>query len=129
MNDADLEKRLRELPEMELPLAWRGPILAAALRAANQEGAEKRDRAVWPPLLVMLRNLFARNPVTATALAMMWILIFALKAATPVDPAEKEMLAHFDPNRPVYGVSLREQIELAQLLENPAEPASAPQIP
>ncbi len=124
MKNEDIEKRLRELPQPELPPAWQAAILSSALREAR--GVKDR-RGVWPPLLVMLRNLFARNPVTAMALATLWILIFLFKATTPVDPQEKAMLAHFDPNRPVYIVSLRDQIELAQLWEEPpgTKPESA----
>ena len=126
MNAAEIEKRLRDLSLPELPEAWRAGIVSTALREAQKAQSDVR---VWPPILILLRNLLARNPVTAMALALMWILIVAFRVTTPVDPAEKAMLAHFDPNRPVYVVSLREQIELAELLENPAPPAPPTRIP
>jgi len=118
MTDDAIENELRRIPAPELPSAWRTEILASALREAR---ATEPSRQAWPPLLVMLRNLFARNPITAAALTTLWMLIFLFKASTPVDPAEKAMLAHFDPNRPIYIVSLRDEIELAQLWENPPE--------
>jgi hypothetical protein len=76
-----------------------------------------------------LRNLFARNPFTATALSALWLLIFLFKATTPVDPSGKELIAHFDPNRPVYLVSLQDEIQLAQLLEDQPEQRQIRQIP
>jgi hypothetical protein len=126
MNDETIEQHLRQFPAPELPGAWRAEILSTALREAR---APAPSRQVWPTLLVTLRNLFARNPWTAGVLTALWMLIFLFKAGTPVDPSEKELLAHFDPNRSVYLVSLRDQIELARLLQDPSEPRPAPQIP
>jgi hypothetical protein len=57
----------------------------------------------------------AASSLTAGALACLWILIFALKATTPVDPAEKELLAHIDPHAPAPDFTLMaEQIRLAE---------------
>ncbi|HEV3273081.1 MAG TPA: hypothetical protein VGZ93_12950 [Candidatus Methylacidiphilales bacterium] len=126
MNDDLLQQHLRELPAPELPDAWRAEIISAALREAP---APAPSRPVWPPLLVALRNLFARNPFTATALAALWVLIFLFKAGTPVDPAEKNLIAHFDPNRPVYLVSLQDEIDLARFLQDPPDQGQASQIP
>jgi hypothetical protein len=126
MNDDILEQHLRELPARELPETWRAEILSTALPEAR---APASSRQVWPTLLVTLRHLFARNPWTVTALTALWILTFLFKAGTPVDPSEKEMLAHFDPNRPVYLVSLRDEIQLAQLWQEQPEPNQSRQIP
>ena len=52
----------------------------------------------------------------------LWLLIFLFKASTPVDPSEKELIAHFDPNRPVYLVSLQDEIQLAELCQDQSEP-------
>lgn len=112
MNDETLEQHLRKLPAPSLPEAWRAEILTAAIRESRPPAP---SRQIWPPLLVTLRSLFARNPVTAGVLTALWMLIFLLKAGTPVDPSEKELLAHFDPNRPVYLVSLQDEIQLVQL--------------
>lgn len=57
------------------------------------------------------------------------MLIFLFKAGTPVDPSEKELIPHFDPSRSVYLVSLHDQIELAQLLQDEAGPKQGSQIP
>lgn len=126
MNDDILEQHLRNLPAPEIPAIWRTKILSTALREAR---APAPSRQVWPPLLVVLRNLFARNPLTATALAALWTLIFLLKASTPVDPSEKELLAHFDPNRPVYLVSLQDEIRLAELWQDQPEQSQSRPIP
>lgn len=121
MNDERLEHHLRQLPAPELPTAWHGEIVATALREARPAA-----RPTWPPLLIGLRNLFARNPFTAGALTALWLLIFLFKASTPVDPAEKAMIAHFDPNAPVHLVSLNDEIRLAELLQEPPEPRRMP---
>jgi hypothetical protein len=119
MNDEILEQHLRKLSAPELPETWRAEILSIALREAR---AHTPMRAVWPPLLVTLRNLFARNPVTTSALIALWLLIFLFKVGTPVDPSEKELIAHFDPNRPVYLVSIQDEIQLAELCQDQSEP-------
>jgi hypothetical protein len=126
MIDEILEQHLRKLSAPELPETWRAEILSIALREAP---AHTTMRKVWPPLLVTLRNLFARNPVTTSALAALWLLIFLFKASTPLDPSAKELIAHFDPNRPVYLVSLQDEIQLAQLLQDQPEQRQNPQIP
>ena len=126
MNDDILEKHLRELAAPELPATWRGEILSTALREAR---ASTPSHQVWPSLLVILRNLFRRNPWTASALTALWMLILLFKAGTPVDPSEKALLAHFDPNRPVYLVSLRDEIRLADLLQDQPEQSQMRQIP
>jgi hypothetical protein len=124
MNDEILEQKLRELPAPELPGSWREEILSTAWRAARSQ-----NQQVWPTLLVYLRHLCVRNPFTASALTALWMLIFLFKAGTPVDPSEKMLLAHFDPNRPVYLVSLQDEIRLAQLLQDQSEQSQLRQIP
>ncbi len=119
MTDEILEQKLRKLPAPELPASWRGEILSTALREAR---VPTQSRQVWPPLVLALRDLFARNPITATALTTLWLLIFLFKASTRVDPSEKELLAHFDPNRPVYLVSIQDEIRLAELGQDQSEP-------
>jgi hypothetical protein len=123
MTDDQLERHLRAMPAPELPASWRAEILATALREAH---VPESRRATWPPLLVFLRNLIARNPFTAGALTALWILIFLLKTATPVDPAEQELLAHADPTRPIYFISLQDQIRLAELAQQDPEPRRMP---
>ena len=126
MNDEILEQHLRKLPAPQLPETWRAEILSTALREAR---LSTPIRQIWPPLLVTLRNLFARNPITASALTTLWLLIFLFKASTPVDPSERELIAHFDLNRPVYLVSLQDEIQLARLLQDQPEQSQNPQIP
>jgi len=115
MNDEQLEKLLRDIPTPELPESWRAPILTAAIREARTAEAVSSPRQTWPTLLVYLRNLFRQNPITATALAMLWVLIFVFKVGTPIDPSSKALLAHIDPNRPINFVSLSEEIQLVEL--------------
>jgi len=121
MNDERLEHHLRQLPAPELPASWRAEIVATALRKAQPQA-----RQTWPPLLLMLRNLSARNPFTAGALTALWLAIILFKASTPVDPEEKAMIAHFDPNAPIHLVSLNDEIRLAELLQEPPEPRRMP---
>jgi len=127
MNDESLEQHLRKLPQPELPAGWRTEIIAHALREARESTAPTRQ--VWPPFLMFLRQIVARNPVTASALSTLWLLIFLFRVSTPVDPSEKELLAHFDPNRPIYLVSLREEIQLAEFLQDQPDQRHDPQIP
>lgn len=126
MNDEILEQKLRELPAPALPGTWRAEILSNARREARD--SEQKPQ-VWPSLLVYLRNLFLRNPISVSALATLWMLIFVFKASTPVDLNEKMMLAHYDPNRPVYLVSISDEILLAQLEQGESEPKQLRQIP
>ena len=120
MNDESLEQHLSKLPQPELPAGWRTEIIVQALREARESAAPTRQ--VWPPFLMFLRQVAAQNPLTASALTALWLLIFLFKASTPVDPSEKELLAHFDPNRPVYLVSIQDEIRLAELLQDQSEP-------
>jgi len=125
MNDETLEQQLRDLPAPGLPAAWRAEILSAARREARP-----RQRPVWPPLLAYLRQLYLRHPLTAGALTALWLLIVFFKTSTPIDPMEKTLMAHYDPSRPVYLVSLQDEIRLAQLLQDqPGNPRQAPLIP
>jgi len=118
MNDELLEQKLRELPEPELPGTWRSEILSKALREAR---LSSQKRQAWPALLVYLQNLSRRNPITMSAMTALWLLIFVFRISTPVDPQEKMILAHFDPNRPVHFVSISDKILLAQLLREEPE--------
>ena len=126
MNDEILERKLRELPAPELPDKWRTEILSAALQEAD---SASQLRKVYPPLLVRFQNIFARHPWTASAMTALWMLIFLFKASTPVDPSESTLVAHFDPNRPIYIVSLRDELRLAQLWEDQPEQSQVRQIP
>jgi hypothetical protein len=124
MNDEMLEQQLRKLPAPELPATWRAEILSQARREAHP-----REDQVWPALLVYLRHLCVRNPITTGAMAALWMLIFAFKAGTPLDPDEKMLLARIDPNRPVHLVSIFDEILLAQLLQDEPEQRQLRQIP
>jgi hypothetical protein len=123
MKDENLEQHLRNLPTPELPEAWRAEILAAARRAARLP-----SRPAWPPVLVLLRRLFAHNPITAGALTALWLLIFLFKASTPVDLSEQALVAHYDPNQPVYLVTIQDEMRLAPFIQDQAEPRPT-QIP
>jgi hypothetical protein len=123
MNDDQFEQHLRDLPGPALPEAWRASILAAARREAPTPAGERDN---WPVLLVYLRHLCARNPFTTGALATLWLLILVFKSSTPVDPSEKDLMAHFDPNRPIRFISLQDEIELAQLWQDQPEQRQIP---
>ena len=123
MNDEELERHLRNLPAPELPAAWRTEILGAAVQASEPR------RPNGPTILLFLRNLFARNPYTATALTALWLLIFLFRATTPIDPTAQQMLAHLDSNRPVYLVDLATEIRLAELLQDESNQPPTPRIP
>ncbi len=124
MNDEEIEKLLREMPAPELPAAWREEILAVARREARAQVEPSRE---WPPILLRLRSVFARNPITASALAFMWLLIFLFHATTPIDPQEREMLAHADLTKPVHLITMADEIRLVELAEDqPAQPRPIP---
>jgi hypothetical protein len=123
MNDDEIEQKLRELSAPELPESWREAILATARREVP---ARPRQRETWPAVLVYLRHVFARNPVTTGALAALWLLILVLKTATPVDPAAERLMAQIDPREPIRIVSLAEEIRLAESWQDEPERASRP---
>lgn len=105
MNDHELEKLLRELPVPELPEAWRAGILARARRGAAVS-ASAAARGPLAPLAGLWR-LGLRHPVTAGALAVLWLVIVGLRVATPVDTlAGSADLARIDPNAPLRLVSV-----------------------
>jgi len=128
MNDEKIEQHLRGLFAPELPESWRAEILSAAVSKASRQ---EQSRQIWPAILVYLRGMFSRNPITAGALTTLWLLIFLFKAGTPSESAsERMLLAKVDPNRPVYFVSIQEEIRLTELWQEPPEQAYAPrQIP
>ena len=124
MNDPEIERLLRELPAPELPAAWRAEILATARREARVEKASTRE---WPPILLGLRSLLARNPISASALAILWLLIFLFHATTPVDPLEQQILAHVDLTKPVHLLTMADEIRLVEIAEQtPARPRPIP---
>lgn len=124
MNDAEIERLLRELPAPELPAAWRAEILGAARRELR---VESRTRREWPPILLWVRGLLARNPISAGALATLWLLIFLLHTTTPVDVQEREILAHTDRSQPVHLITMADEIRLVELAEQtPARPRPIP---
>ena len=123
MNDDEIERLLRELPAPELPALWRVDILAAARR----EVPEKETRREWPPFLLWLRSIFARNPATAGVLATLWLLIFLFRCTTPIDPQEKEMLAHADLSKPVHLITMADEIRLVESIQDQrAQPERIP---
>ncbi len=123
MND-EIERLLRELPGPELPAAWRAEILGAARRELR---AERRARREWPPVLLWLRGILARNPITSGALATLWLLIFLFHATTPVDLQEREILAHADRSQPLRLITMADEIRLVELAEQtPAQPRPIP---
>ena len=126
MNGEKLEQLLRDLPAPELPASWRAEILSNAMRATR---GTPSTRQVWSPVLVYVRNLCLRNPYTATAMTALWVLIFVFKATTPIDPQEKILLARIDLSRPVYLVSISEQIRLVQLALDESDQTPRRQIP
>ncbi len=123
MNDDEIEKMLRKLPAPTLPAAWRAEILAAA---RHEVRAEKPAAREWPPILLWLRALLARNPVSATVLAALWLLIFLFRATTPVDPQEREILAQADPTKPVHLFTTADEIRLVEIAEATPTPRQIP---
>ncbi len=126
MNDDEIERLLRGLPAPELPAAWRGEILAAARRGSRESREDRGRRPAWAPLPA-LRHLFARNPVTASTLAALWLLIFLFRFTTPVDRDEQAYLAHAGRTRPAHLLSLADEIRLVEAMQNP--PARPERIP
>jgi hypothetical protein len=127
MNDEALEQQLRTLTAPELPEAWQAEILAHALREAQMNVVRRRPNTL--PLFVLLRTVFARNPFSTSALTVLWLLILLFKTSTPIDPTEKEFMAHFEPNRSVYLVSLQDEIRLTEVLQDVQEQRRVQPIP
>jgi hypothetical protein len=123
MNDDELEQQLRELPAPALPESWREAIVATARREVP---ARPRERETWPAVLIYLRHVFARNPVTTGALTALWLLILVLKTATPADPAADRLMAQIDPREPIHIVSLAEEIRLAESWQDEPERTPMP---
>jgi hypothetical protein len=119
MNDHELESLLRELPEPVLPADWRGPVLAAARREARKGS---RTGANWPAVLLSLARLFRRNPITVGGLAILWAIVLVLKAETPVDRDAERMMARAGSAPPPQIMPLREELLLAQLLQDESGP-------
>jgi hypothetical protein len=120
MNDHELESLLRELSEPALPANWRGPVLSAARRAARKNS--RVGAANWPAMLLTLARLFRRNPITVGGLAILWTLVLVLKAETPVDHDAERMMARAGSAPPPEIVPLREELLLAQLLQEDSGP-------
>jgi hypothetical protein len=120
MNDHDLESLLREVPEPVLPADWRGPVLATARRAARQDS--RVGAANWPAVLLALARLFHRNPITVGGLAILWTLVLVLKAETPVDHDAERMMVRAGSAPPPQIMPLREELLLAQLLQEDSGP-------
>jgi len=122
MNDEQLEHHLRQLPAPELPPAWRQEILAQAMRATSPA-----PRSHWPDVALFLRQLFARNPITSSALTALWLLIFFFKASTPLDPAASQSrIVQMDPKRPLYLTTLRQELLVAQFFRDETDPNPMP---
>jgi hypothetical protein len=124
MTDPELENLLSKIPAPELPASWRAEILATARREARTETQSKRN---WPPVLLWLRDLLTRNPITAGALAAMWLLILLFHATTPVDLQQQQILAHADLSQPVHFITMADEIRLVEIAET--TPISPRQIP
>ena len=120
MNDHELESLLRELPEPVLPANWRGPVLSIARREARKDSCA--SAANWPAVLLALARLFRRNPVTVGGLAILWTLVLVLKAETPVDRDAERMMARAGSAPPPQIMPLREELLLAQLLQDDSGP-------
>jgi hypothetical protein len=121
MNDDELESRLRELPGPALPAEWRASILATARREARS-AERNRLGANWPAVLLTFVRLFRRNPVTSGGLAVLWVLILVLRAGTPSDPEAERLMARAESGPPPQIMPLREELLLAQLLEDEPSP-------
>jgi hypothetical protein len=121
MNDAEIEQKLRDLAAPALPESWREAILAIARR---QAAPPQRAREIWPTVLVYLRRLCARNPITTGALTALWLLILVFRTATPSDPVAERLMAQIDPRQPIRIVSLSEEIRLAESWQD--EPQRTP---
>jgi len=119
MNDDEIEQKLRDLPAPALPESWRESILATARREA---APPQRARDSWPAVLAYWRHLCVRNPVTAGALTVLWLLILVLKTATPTDPLADRMMARIESGPPPHIVPLREELRLADLMQEDSAP-------
>jgi hypothetical protein len=121
MNDHELESRLRDLPGPALPAEWRASILATA-RCEARNAERNRLGANWPAVLLTLVRLLRRSPMTSGGLAVLWVLILVLKAGTPIDPEAERLIARAESGPPPQIMPLREELLLAQMLEDESSP-------
>ena len=58
---------------------------------------------------------------------MLWLLIFLFRVTTPVDLQEQEILAHADLSKPVYLLTMSDEIRLVEIAEEtPAQRRPVP---
>lgn len=125
MNDEmeQFERRLSRQPLRQIPSAWRGEILAAAISRASR--AESRVQAERRPstLAARLSNIFWPHPKAWAGLAAVWILIFAvnfsMRDSSPVVTVKSA------PPSPEVMVELKKQQRLFAELVGANEPADA----
>ena len=120
MKPDDFESRLKRQPLRQVPAAWRGEILAAAV--SNSRFSTLDSRPSW------LSTLFWPNPKAWGTLAAAWAVIFAMNIWLRDKPAPvAETLA--PPPREVI-VALEQQRRLfAELIGQSSAPEAVPQNP
>ena len=115
MNADDFEKRLRRQEMRPIPREWRGEILDAARRAsAHQRSTPNARTAPW------WRELLWPSPQAWAGLAVAWVLILGLNAATR-EPVQVATAQSTPPARDVL-VALKERRRLlAELAGSPTQ--------
>jgi hypothetical protein len=78
MKPDDFEKKLQRQPLRKIPAAWRAEIVAAATSRTSKVEGRAQDELWLSTLGARLSSVFWPHPKAWTALAAIWIFIFAL---------------------------------------------------
>ncbi len=88
MNSDDFEQRLQRQPLRPIPPEWRADVLSAMRLASDKRHASRIPhhvspwRSVFSTLNSQLSTLLWPSPKAWAALATIWVVIFAINAAT-----------------------------------------------
>jgi hypothetical protein len=126
----EFEQRLQRQPLRQVPVEWRGEILAAAAASQGKAAAVDRALASAPASQSWLSTLNARlstllwpHPVAWAGLAAIWILIFA--ASLSIRDRSPGVAEQAMPPSPEMMAELKEQRRLLAELMGPRDAVGA----
>ena len=123
MSDQYLEKILRQHRAAELPSDWRPEILAKAQRATP---SPLPRAALWLEAVRGVHEIFRLNPISATVLPALWLLVLLGKLGRPTS-RDEEPLANLYVQREL--IALQQHLALENCLEENQTAGSGMNIP